>query len=130
MTRSVTFQFDTNAASLVSANRRIHWAKRAELQRHWRTVAKVAAMPEVHAWGGFDLAGGRTVTITAEVRYPDNRRRDTHNLVPLVVKPCIDGIADAGLLPDDSDKYVSAVVTRRAPETGPYRVTLTVERDA
>lgn len=110
---------DTNAASLVTVNRRIHHYRRAELQKHWRTAAKVAASgTRVH----FDRA-----VITAEFRYPNRRRRDTPNLVPLVVKPAIDGIVDAGWLDDDCDDIVAEVRVRRADEFGPYRVTITVE---
>jgi crossover junction endodeoxyribonuclease RusA len=36
---------------------------------------------------------------------PDNRRRDTTNLFPSI-KAAMDGIVDAGVLKDDSDKYI------------------------
>ena len=41
-----------------------------------------------------------------EVRFPDKRRRDVHNLLPHLGKPLVDGIVDAEVLPDDSDEYL------------------------
>jgi len=35
----------------------------------------------------------------------DNRRRDSDNLVA-TLKPCIDGLVDAHIVPDDCDPYV------------------------
>ena len=119
-----TIVIDTNAASLVSANRRIHWSQRAKLQKHWRLAAFVAARAEqAPAW---TLSERRAITAT--IRYPDKRRRDVSNLYPLVVKPAIDGLVDAAWLFDDSDDYVESVTIRRDPENGPHRVTITVER--
>ena len=40
-----------------------------------------------------------------EFTYPDRRRRDRSNLAP-TVKALMDGMIDAGLLPDDADRYL------------------------
>ena len=111
---------DCHPTMLVSANRRIHWSRRAELQRYWRQRAEL----ELRAvyWWQLERA-----TIEAVIRYPDRRRRDVHNLVPLVIKPAIDGCVDAGLLPDDDDRHVVSVSIRRDPDPGPHRVTLIIE---
>ncbi len=54
------------------------------------------------------------VHITAELRFPDNRRRDAANYYP-TIKACIDGIVAAKLIVDDSDRYVDALTIRRGP---------------
>jgi crossover junction endodeoxyribonuclease RusA len=36
---------------------------------------------------------------------PNRTRRDADNLVP-TAKPCVDGLVDAGVIPDDSPAYV------------------------
>lgn len=120
-----TIVIDTNAASLVSANRRIHWSQRARLQKHWRLAAWVAAR-DLPPDGDYDYWERRRITAT--IRYPDKRRRDVSNLYPLVVKPAIDGLVDAAWMLDDSDDYIESVTIRRDPENGPHRVTITVER--
>lgn len=52
--------------------------------------------------------------ITAELRWPDNRRRDAANYMPSI-KAAIDGIVLAGVLPDDSDKYLLSLTIQRGP---------------
>nr|WP_303769103.1 hypothetical protein [Schaalia odontolytica] len=42
--------------------------------------------------------------------YPDRRRRDRHNLAP-TIKAMLDGLIDAGLLPDDADRYLDGPYT-------------------
>lgn len=118
-----TIALDTLPALLVTANRRIHWSQRARVQKFWRVQARTKAA-NVSA-PSFDHD---KVCITATIRYPDKRRRDVSNLYPYVVKPAIDGLVDAGWLPDDSDTYVDSVTIRRDPEPGTHRVTITVER--
>lgn len=89
-----------NKQYLVSANRRIHWSQRYETQAYWKGLALVM----------FKVAG-RSLTfekahIDVTFHHPDRRRRDSHNLVPLVVKPIVDGIVGTGLMPDDDDKHL------------------------
>jgi Holliday junction resolvase RusA-like endonuclease len=52
------------------------------------------------------------VKIQAIFHPPDNRRRDTANIYPSV-KSVIDGVVDAGVIPDDNDKYVLSVEMAR-----------------
>jgi hypothetical protein len=65
--------------------------------------------------------------VTVTFRFPNNRRRDVHNLLPLVAKPIVDGIVGAGILPDDDDKHLVGPDLRRNPENGPYEIVVTVE---
>lgn len=84
--------------TLLNANRRMHWARRAELTRNIRAASfacvKSAKVPRL-----------RRAQIVVEFRPPDRRRRDVHNLYPSA-KAAIDGLVDAGVLPDDSDRYL------------------------
>lgn len=57
----------------------------------------------------------RKAAIEVEVTWPDNRRRDASNLAP-TAKAAIDGFVDAGLLLDDSDKYVERTSYCASPE--------------
>ena len=83
---------------VINANRRMHHFRRAELTRNIRSTAfvcakhlKVPALQRAH--------------IVCEFRPPDHRRRDVHNLYP-TAKAAVDGLVDAGVLPDDSDRYL------------------------
>ena len=104
----------------VSANQRIHWGRRAAVQKHWREQARVAAK----WWGNYDEPMYRRATVEAVFRFPTNRRRDVHNLVPLVVKPSIDGCVDANLIHDDDDRHLLSTTVSRAAENGPHELTL------
>lgn len=82
----------------LTANDRPHWAKRASVTRTWRTLAwaeaKRARIPAL------DRA-----RIVIEWMPPDRRRRDPANAAPMG-KAAVDGIVDAGVLPDDSAQYL------------------------
>lgn len=86
---------------ILSANDKVHWAVRARLTkqlRQWgyllgREGEGVARLGLTHARVEFEFA------------YPDRRRRDRSNLAP-TVKAIMDGLIDAGLLPDDSDRFL------------------------
>jgi crossover junction endodeoxyribonuclease RusA len=85
---------------LLNENDRDHRLKKAAAVRQIRheafEAAKTKRIPRL----------GR-VRIRAVYHAPDNRRRDfnTGNWIPSI-KPAIDGLVDAGVLADDSDKYV------------------------
>ncbi|MCO6011452.1 hypothetical protein NE236_41535 [Actinoallomurus purpureus] len=83
---------------LINANRRIHWMRRAELTRALRTAAYLLAIKA-------DIPHLNRAHIVAEYRPPDRRRRDVHNLFPSA-KAAIDGLVDAHVLHDDSDRYL------------------------
>ena len=83
---------------VLTTNQRLHWRQRADRTRTIRTLAHV--LYHQARFGCFDR-----VHVTVEVSYPDRRRRDVHNLLP-TVKAAIDGMVDAGMLDDDSDRYL------------------------
>lgn len=85
----------------LTLNGRQHWATKARGVREVRgtvaTLAKVLHIPACQR-------------IHIELHYVprDGRRRDQDNLVA-TLKPCIDGLVDAGIVPDDSPEYVTWV---------------------
>lgn len=104
----------------LSANQRLHWRPEATLKKLVRTSTALRAR---------DLKLGACKHLTVQLHYAtgDNRvRRDPANLCA-TSKPAIDGLVDAGLVPDDNPTYV----TERMPEVhlgpGTRRLWLTVE---
>lgn len=91
-----------------SANDRHHWSKRAANSRTWRdTTCWLARAEQI----------GPQSAITVELHYwpKDRRRRDPDNLVSGVLKPCVDGLVDAGIVPDDAPPYVLIRMPRIMP---------------
>lgn len=92
----------------LSLNDRMKWQVRAALTRPWRKQAKEAAQ-----------AAGipRCNKITVRLHYVpvDDRPRDPLNLVASL-KAIEDGLVDAGVIPDDSNRYhesVMPVITKK-----------------
>lgn len=81
---------------LLNANGREHWSKRAGLVSAIRMTARNLSS---------DIPRLEKVKIRAIYYAPNNRRRDMSNLFPSV-KSAVDGLVDAGVLKDDSDRYV------------------------
>lgn len=83
---------------LLNANRRVHWRVRHERTKAIREAAYLLAQGQVPPLARAHVVG--------EYRPPDRRRRDVANLYPSF-KAAIDGaLVDAGVLPDDSDRYL------------------------
>lgn len=117
---------DVDPAKLVSANRRIHHHHRADVQRHWRTIARdVAHQAYGHADEG--QTWHQRVRILITYRFPDRRRHDTGNLYSYVAKPIVDGLVDARVVPDDDDLHVQGPDPRRDFTRGPHRITITIQ---
>jgi crossover junction endodeoxyribonuclease RusA len=97
---------------LLTANERPHWSRRAAVTGGIRvaaaTLARAAQIPAAEqAW----------ITV---VLHPHNRRRlDPHNWGPSA-KAAIDGLVDAGILPDDDWRHLLAVTFLLGP-TRPAR---------
>ena len=90
-------------APWITANQRGSWRASASHIQAWRAkaawAAKAARMPKT---------GGQHVRIVAFVQRAHNRggRWDPANWAP-TAKACIDGLVDAGVLVDDSTRYVT-----------------------
>ncbi|MFA9432922.1 MULTISPECIES: hypothetical protein [unclassified Egicoccus] len=106
-----------------NANSRGHHHERARKVRSWRdAVAWIAAADGIPA---LDLVEIELVMIPA-----DRRRRDVDNIAG-VLKPCIDGLRDAGVLIEDDARHVRAVTCRIAqpqPALTRHRWLLTVRQ--
>lgn len=95
------FKFDWIRPPL-HANQRLGWRENARRVKDVRLAAKlhanrVPALPRIE------------VVLTWVVK--DRRRRDTINLASLV-KALVDGLVDAGIVPDDTPQYVSTPEAR------------------
>lgn len=85
---------------------------------HWRVKGERAAALKLltRARAGISSRPFPTrVACTVDIRWPDKRRRDAHNLMP-TIKHCIDGFVAAGWLTDDADKYLQGPDLRTIPD--------------
>lgn len=87
----------------LNANQRMHWAKRAQLTKQLRAITATKARR-------LQPVDGR-VRITLVWQVVDNRRRDPDNIAP-TLKPVIDGLRDAGVLPEDHAGIVAGTGQR------------------
>jgi crossover junction endodeoxyribonuclease RusA len=103
----------------LSANDREHPMKRARRVKEWRTAA---------GWLGRDVGAVETpVHVTFVFKRRSSRRWDVENLAP-TAKAIMDGLRDAGVLPDDDTTNVPVVTFRSA--VGPPSVDVIMERPA
>ena len=95
---SYVIGFAIPPSEMISLNGRAHWAavhrQTVMLRSRGSLMVRAATRPRF-----------RMATLTVHVAYPDHRRRDVHNLMG-TVKPLVDGMVDAGLLPDDDDTHL------------------------
>jgi Holliday junction resolvase RusA-like endonuclease len=104
-------------AALINANQRLHHHAKAKLTKAWRDAARL----------GYRGIGGphNKAHITCAIRFPTNHRRDVGNYYP-TAKAILDGLVDAGVLPDDNDDHVTGPDMRRTRPNGPLQVTITI----
>ena len=101
----------------LSANDREHPMKRARRVKEWRTAA---------GWLGRDVGAVETpVHVTFVFKRRSSRRWDVENLAP-TAKAIMDGLRDAGVLPEDDTTNVPVVTFRSA--VGPPSVDVIMER--
>lgn len=110
---------DLVGTRMTANDRPPHWAARNRVTREWRTLAaararqlRIPALDRAH--------------ILVEWLAYDRRRRDPANASPMG-KAAVDGIVDAGVLPDDSAEYLAGPDYRLGPIADPvWRVGGTV----
>lgn len=85
-------------SKLITANDKMHWAARSRLTKQLRQWGYLLG----REGEGVARLGLTHARVEMEFAYPDRRRRDRSNLAP-TVKALMDGLIDAGLLPDDSE---------------------------
>lgn len=110
----------TPPAEFINANQRLHHMQRAILTKAWRRAAESA----------IDRLGThrpiyKRARIVVAYRFPTNHRREVSNLQP-TSKAIVDGLVDAGLLPDDSDAHCVGPDNRRHIPNGDPLVTITI----
>ena len=91
----------------LTANQRMHWAKKARIVSEVRRTAAWLARSQ-------HLPRGVEHALISLVWVPSTqRRRDPSNLMP-TQKAIVDGLVDYGLVPDDTPDYVTEVMPRIA----------------
>ena len=95
----------------ISANDRRHWranaTRRAALRALAADVARTADLPRF-----------MQVHVGVFVGYPTRRRADPTNAAD-TLKPCLDGLTDAGVWEDDDSEHVVAVTFMRDLKCSP-----------
>jgi crossover junction endodeoxyribonuclease RusA len=76
--------------------------ERAELTKTWRLAFELLAKSE-------RIPAMKWISVTAEPHQKGGRLQDVGACNP-AVKAAIDGIVDAGILPDDSSQYVRSLI--------------------
>lgn len=109
-----------------SANDRDHWRVKAGKVADVRAAARYAV-----ACGWSDTTGalpnGADHIRVGLLYVPrDRRRRDPDNLVVPLFKALVDGIVDAGIVPDDTPRYVTRDFPVIAEPDGDPRLILTI----
>jgi hypothetical protein len=66
--------------------------------------------------------------VMALVSFGSPRRRDAHNVAP-TIKACVDGLVDARVIPDDSDRYLIGPDIRRVLSPDPGIVLLIASKE-
>lgn len=94
--------FNLTKSNLLSENDRKHWAAKAPVVKTLRTLSKIQHRAAINRgdYRPFDRA-----RLVVWITWPDGRRRDAHNTLP-TLKALIDGAVDAGMIKDDSDRYL------------------------
>lgn len=107
---------------MVSLNIPREWVLTSNQRLSWRAGAnRTSFIRQAAAWHGRAFKGktdvalpfGERMHATAYLRFPTERRRDPANWYP-TVKAVVDGIVDAGVLTDDSQKYLVGPDMRQA----------------
>lgn len=112
-----SFVLPMNRSMMMSANARKHWSARHRITKYWRQLAQLLVKQN-------RIPALTSARIVVTFSFGDQRRRDSANFYP-VAKAIVDGIVDAGVLVDDSDKYVEGPDSRRDdPSTPMIRVDL------
>lgn len=86
---------------LLNANDRLHWRTKGRITKALREAAADSARDA-------QIPPLDQVRITAVLHPHDKRRRDPHNWYPSY-KAAIDGLVDAGVIPDDDAKHLLGV---------------------
>jgi hypothetical protein len=117
MTTTITL---TPPAAFINSNERLHYHEKATRTRAWRAAAKAAVEST------FEPYFYRRARIKVLIRFATNHRRDVGNYYP-TAKAIVDGLVDAGLMPDDNDRHLIGPDMRRHIPNGSPLVTVTIQ---
>lgn len=127
MTSPMQLTIPVGEQEWMSANRRYsYWAQRSRRTKSIRIKTKLTALSMLRAG---TLTPVNRARIEAQVCMPSNVRSDPGNAAP-TVKAMIDGLVDAGVLPDDDKTHLIGPDYRPGPPTkqrGLYRIHLQIE---
>ena len=98
-----------HATNLITANQIMHWARRADIVRTLRRTGLINARKQ-------GIAPMERAHLTVYVSWQNARRRDVSNISP-TIKALVDGIVEAGILPDDDDLHLTGPDLRVTSET-------------
>ena len=88
--------------------RGVHWAKVREGLKPWHDAAWAVTRNHM-VRGRVPWLGHRAVVMHVSIPFRTVRGRDPHNYVGTVVKAVVDGVKDAGLVPDDTPEWVETL---------------------
>lgn len=83
----------------LTLNQRLHWREQRRRSAIIRSTVNLTTR-------NLHLGEHHHVTVRLHFATGDNRRRDQDNLVA-TLKPAIDGLVDAGLIPDDTPDHIT-----------------------
>jgi len=95
---TITFPIPDRA---LSPNARVHWAKKAKLAKQLRTASSYLTTAAIALYGYPPRPNWNQATYKARFYWANNRRHDADNAIASL-KNCLDGVADAGLIVNDS----------------------------
>lgn len=103
----------------LSSNKRGHWAQKADATRYLRQLARYTATARLNEKTARKHTG--PVNVTAHIGYSINGGRiDPANAAP-TVKALIDGLVDAGIVPDDDSAHMPALTFVRDYKASPKK---------
>lgn len=105
----------------LTLNQRLHWREKARRTGIVRGTVFVRAKAA-------KLGSHDHITVRLHFAPGDTRRRDQDNLVA-TLKPCLDGLVDAQVIPDDTPEYVAWYSPEIHPGPGQRRMWLEVTTD-
>ncbi len=102
------YSVTVRGSAYLNSNRVRHHYDTGRLVKEWRENAKGAALAA-------KLPTLQRAHVFAYVQFRDGRRHDAGNWYP-TAKACVDGMIDAGLLPDDADAHLVGPDMRPHPD--------------
>ena len=100
------YEISVPAQLKITANQRWHWAKVRQYTNGLREIAALGCKVQGIGYQQERIDAGLTWFVA------DKRRRDPDNLVVPMFKALVDGVVDAGVIPDDTSLFVK----RHMPE--------------